>query len=255
MNKINAKVLAIIPARWASSRLPGKPLELIGDKSMVQRVYEQVTKCNLIDTVIVATDDQRIYLHCQLHNMEVMMTDTNHISGTDRIAEVANKLDEYEIVINIQGDEPFINPAQIRELIHCFDQNHVSIATQCKMIDDPDKLHNYNVVKVVSDKNNQALYFSRQAIPAFRDRPYHQWIEHASYYQHIGIYGFRRVALLEVVKLPVSTLEKTESLEQLRWLENGYPIYVQQTGYSTIGIDTYEDLEEARSIISLDGEI
>lgn len=249
------KVLVVIPARYASQRLPGKPLEMIGSKAMIHRVYDQAKKCDAVDKVVIATDDQRIMEYCTKHKLDSAMTKNNHPSGTDRVAEVAAKFPEYEVVINIQGDEPFIDPNQISDLIEMFVDPASDIVTQCIEIEDEDKLHDFNVVKVVRDQLDKVLYFSRQAIPAHRDIPYRKWMDHSKYFQHIGIYGFRRDILLQLIQLPISDLEKAESLEQLRWMDYGYDILAKETSYEAIGVDTYEDLMKARKLVEINGEV
>jgi len=249
------KVLAVIPARYASTRLPGKPLAMIGDKAMIHMVYDQVAKCDAVDKVIIATDDQRIMHYCDTHNINCQMTSTDHPSGTDRVAEVAKRSSEYEVVINVQGDEPFIEPDQISDLVEMFVDPASEIVTQCVAITDAERLHDFNVVKVVRDQMDRVLYFSRQAIPAHRDLPYREWIDHSKYYQHIGIYGFRREVLLQLVDLPISELENSESLEQLRWMDYGYPILAKETKYQSIGVDTEEDLIIARKRVEKNGTV
>lgn len=242
----NIHSLGIIPARFASTRFPGKPLVEIGGKSMIQLVYEQASKSTL-DEVVVATDDERIFKHIKELDGRVVMTSTFHKSGTDRCAEVA-ALPEYENVkwvVNVQGDEPFIQPEQI-DLVLSFLQNNPScpISTLAKKIEDPDKLFNPNTVKVVFDKEGRALYFSRSPIPFVKKSDQGDWLSNATFFKHIGIYGFTKKTLLAISKLPASILENAESLEQLRWLENGFPIGVQVTEKETIGIDTPSDLEK-----------
>lgn len=249
------KVLVVIPARYASSRLPGKPLAMIGSRAMIHRVYDQVKKCDVVDKVIIATDDQRIEAYCTQHQLDYAMTKADHPSGTDRVAEVAKMYPEYEVVINVQGDEPFINPNQIRDLVEMFVDPASIIVTQCTEIEEGDLLHDFNVVKVVRDQLDKVLYFSRQAIPAHRDLPYREWFSKSKYYQHIGIYGFRREALLQLVELPISSLELSESLEQLRWMDYGYDIIAKETDYECIGVDTEEDLMKARKLVEINGEI
>ena len=238
------KTLGIIPARYASTRFPGKPLVDISGKSMIRRVYEQVVAASLIDEVVVATDDSRIYDHVEAFGGKVQMTADTHRSGTDRCAEVANQMDQFDIVVNIQGDEPFINPGQIDQVIQpLLEQPHLGIATLAKQIHDQDALFDSNIVKVVFTQQQQALYFSRSTIPYLRDIPKEDWLEQAKFYKHIGIYGFRRQILLEVAKLVPGILEQYESLEQLRWLEAGHPIHVGVTQWETFGIDRPEDLK------------
>jgi 3-deoxy-manno-octulosonate cytidylyltransferase (CMP-KDO synthetase) len=241
------KVIGIIPARYASTRFPGKPLVQIDGMSMIERVYKQAQKASSLSKVIVATDDERIVQAVKQFNGKVMMTSATHQSGTDRCAEVAGNLkEEFDIIINIQGDEPYINPEQINEVANCFNNSEVQIATLIKKIDSPEELNSSNIVKVVLNKNSEALYFSRQPIPYLRNVELKEWLNNHTYYKHIGIYGFRSNVLKELVKLPSSSLEKAESLEQLRWLENGYSINAHGTTYSSVSIDTPEDLKKIR---------
>ena len=242
------KALGIIPARYASSRFPGKPLVKINGLSMIQRVYQQAQKAALIGKVVVATDDQRIYEHILAFGGEVMMTDPMHQSGTDRCAEVASRMKDWDLVINIQGDEPFINPQQIDQVVQPFlSDNTISISTLAKQIEKKEELFDSNTVKVVLNHNSKALYFSRQSIPFFRNIPPEDWLKQQKHFKHIGIYGFRRKVLLELSQLKPSNLEKAEALEQLRWLENGYSIFVGLTSFETFGIDVPEDLEKIES--------
>lgn len=238
-----ATTAIIIPARLQSTRLPEKPLVDILGTSLIMRVYLQAIRVPNVNHVIVATDDHKIFDHVISHGAHAVMTDKNHPSGTDRIGEVAADLD-VDFVVNVQGDEPIIDPRQISDFITFLHQSNAPIATQCKKIDHPDDLFDYNVVKVVKDIRQKALYFSRQAIPAVRDVGYEKWMTSTSYYRHIGIYGFKKNILSDLVKLPKSSLEAAESLEQLRWLENGYDIFCQETHYSSIGVDTPEDIEK-----------
>jgi 3-deoxy-manno-octulosonate cytidylyltransferase (CMP-KDO synthetase) len=239
------KILGIIPARYASTRFPGKPLKLINGKSMIQRVYEQVSAADLIDKVIVATDDERILAHVEGFGGAVKMTADTHQSGTDRCAEViADFQNEYDIVINIQGDEPFIQPVQIDSLAQFMIDTDFQIGTLAKLIgENSANIFNSNVVKVIFGQR-RAIYFSRHPIPYIRNHAEENWMSHHDYYKHVGMYAFRTKTLLEVAKLKPSDLEKAESLEQLRWLENGYSIGIQTTDIETIGIDTPEDLEK-----------
>lgn len=234
-------VVAIIPARYQSSRFPGKPLADIKGKSMIQRVWEVANSVNCIQRVIIATDDERIYNHSIDFGAEAMLTSPEHINGTERIAEVARKLeDEYDFILNIQGDEPFLAIEQIEGLCNIISSGNFQIATLAKKIIDADEIQSPNVVKVVTAQNGKALYFSRFAIPYNR-----QGLENVSYYKHIGMYAFKAAVLQELIQLPVSELENAESLEQLRWLEAGYNIGVEYTEYESFGIDTPEDLEKA----------
>lgn len=235
--------IAIIPARFASSRFPGKPLANIADKSMIQRVYEQVRKVDAIEEVIVATDDERIFTHVEKFGGKVLMTSTEHQSGTDRCAEVALQFPHTDVVLNIQGDEPFIQPEQIRELLNCFEKPTTQIATLIKEIKEESELLNFSIPKVVINKQLEALYFSRHSIPFQRSHPQNEWMEHHTYFKHIGIYGYRRHTLLALTKLKPSSLELTEALEQLRWLENGFRIQTAITEFQSYGIDHLEDIE------------
>lgn len=242
------KTLAIIPSRYASTRFPGKPLVDIAGKSMIQRVYEKATLAGTIDEVIVATDDQRIYDHVSDFGGKVMMTATRHQSGTERCGEVSALLNSFETVVNIQGDEPFIPPEMIDELVFSFQkQSGNKIATLVKPIEETSMLFNPNVVKVVLGKKGNALYFSRQPIPFQRGVLEIDWLNNHTYYKHIGIYAFHRKTLENLVKLPLSSLEQSEQLEQLRWLENGYSISAGITQYESRGIDTPEDLSKIQS--------
>ncbi|MBR4119479.1 MAG: 3-deoxy-manno-octulosonate cytidylyltransferase [Bacteroidales bacterium] len=241
------KFIAIIPARYASTRFPGKPLADMNGKPMIQRVYEQVKKC--VDKVYVATDDERIYDAVTSFGGNVVMTSANHKSGTDRCAEAYNTIGGGEdVVINIQGDEPFIAPSQIEAIMECFTDNSVQIATLVKPFtesDGIDALMNTNSPKVVLGVDNQALYFSRSVIPFVRGVDMQEWLKTHTFYKHIGMYAYRAEVLMLITKLPQSELEKAESLEQLRWLENGYKIKAGVTTQETIGIDTPDDMQRA----------
>lgn len=244
------KTIGIIPARYASTRFPGKPLVEIQGKSMIERVYEQAQKVEALTKVVVATDDERIYNHVTSFDGEVIMTAANHRSGTDRCAEVLTKLgkNNFDVVVNIQGDEPFINPIQISQLCQIMSQGDAELATLIKQIDDAQTLFNENIVKVVQDKQGNALYFSRNPIPFLRGVEKDNWLEKTNYYKHIGLYAYRADVLLEIAKLEPSTLEIAESLEQLRWLEQGYRIHCGVTLLETKGIDTPEDLDQINII-------
>jgi 3-deoxy-manno-octulosonate cytidylyltransferase (CMP-KDO synthetase) len=241
------KFLGIIPARYASSRFPGKPLVDMLGKTMIQRVYEQVI--GVLDDVWVATDDQRIFDAVKAFGGKVVMTSENHQSGTDRCYEAFTKVGEgYDVVVNIQGDEPFIKSSQIMLLQSCFEDAKTQIATLVKPYNSGvgyDELNNPNTPKVVINKDMQALYFSRSIIPFVRSKDFSAWTSVHTYYKHIGLYAYKAEVLKEIMALPQSALEKAESLEQLRWLENGYVIKVGITSEETIGIDTPEDLEKA----------
>jgi 3-deoxy-manno-octulosonate cytidylyltransferase (CMP-KDO synthetase) len=239
------KYIGIIPARFASTRFPGKPLAIIQGKPMIQRVYEQASK--VLDIVYVATDDERIFKAVKEFGGRVTMTSTRHSSGTDRCAEAVGRVEQelgeqFDVVLNIQGDEPFIEPQQISLLMECFVQPQTQIATLVKMATLPDEVFNPNRPKVVLGSDQQALYFSRSPIPFIRGAEKEDWFRLAEFYLHIGLYAFRKDVLLEITKLPQSALEKAESLEQLRWLENGFRITVRTTTYDSFGIDTPEDM-------------
>ena len=242
-NFATSKILGVIPARYASTRFPGKPLVDIDGKTMIRRVYEQAKKANL-NHVVVATDDERIANEVKSFGGEFIITSPNHQSGTDRCAEIAQKISGFDIVINIQGDEPFINPYQISLLCSCFDDKNVKIATLVKAIKNNEELFNNNIPKVVLNSNNEAIYFSRQPIPFIRNAEKENWQTAHQFYKHIGIYGYRTQTLLEITQLSSSKLELAESLEQLRWIENGYPIKTKVTDIETIAIDTPEDLKK-----------
>lgn len=239
------KIIGIIPARYASTRFPGKPLVEIKGKTMIQRVYEQAKLCKSFSEVMVATDDERIFNHVKEFGGKVVMTASHHPSGTDRCAEVLEKLDEqYDAVVNVQGDEPFIQPEQLEQLIDCFKNPKTQIATLVKKIDTTDDLLNINLPKVIFNKEMKALYFSRLPIPGQKSVDTEQWVNNHQYYRHIGLYGYRAQTLKEITKLAPSTLENIESLEQLRWLEAGYTITVSITEFDSIGIDTPNDLNK-----------
>jgi 3-deoxy-manno-octulosonate cytidylyltransferase (CMP-KDO synthetase) len=242
------KIIGIIPARFASTRFPGKPLADIAGKTLIQRVYEQAIKAQRLAEVIVATDDERIFQHVQSFGGKAAMTLPSHRSGTDRCAELAAQMPTADAILNIQGDEPFIEPAQIDLAAAPLEAGH-PISTLAKRIEREEDLHNPNVVKVVWNQSQEALYFSRSPIPHLRGLPPGQWLAHGDFYKHIGLYGFSRETLLDVAALPLSRYEQMESLEQLRWLEAGYPIVVGITKQETIGVDTPEDLERARAIV------
>ena len=235
-------ILGLIPSRYASTRFPGKPLVDIAGKSMIQRVFEQAKKCGQLDEVVVATDDVRILNHVLEFGGNAIMTSTEHQSGTDRCAEVSLLYPEFDVVINIQGDEPFIDPEQISKVISCFDSPDTQLATLIKKIGSEQELFNPNSPKVIINKNSEAIYFSRLPLPYIRGQEQENWLNHFTFFKHIGIYGYRADILQQVTKLPVSSLEKAESLEQLRWIENGYKIKVAETDLETYAIDTPEDI-------------
>jgi 3-deoxy-manno-octulosonate cytidylyltransferase (CMP-KDO synthetase) len=247
------KFIAIIPARYASTRFPGKPLALLGGKPVIQRVYERVT--SVISSAVVATDDERIYDAVKSFGGNVVMTSPNHKSGTDRCWEAYQKQgEEYDVVINVQGDEPFIAQSQLRAIMDCFEDEATDIATLVKPFTEEDglqALQNPNSPKVVLDNKSRAIYFSRSVIPYLRGVEPEEWLAKQTFYKHIGMYAFRTEALREVTALPQSALEKAESLEQLRWLENGYKIGVGISDIETVGIDTPEDLERAEEFLEI----
>lgn len=245
------KFIAIIPARYASSRFPGKPLADMKGKPMIQRVYEQVKKS--VDEVWVATDDSRIFDAVKAFGGKAVMTSTDHRSGTDRIQEAFSKITgDFDVIINIQGDEPFIQPQQIEAIKDCFIDKKVRLATLVKPFrkeDGFEVLFNPNSPKVVINKNDEAVYFSRSIIPYIRDVHHTEWLDRHTFYKHIGMYAYKTDVLSEITTLPQSSLEKAESLEQLRWIENGYRIKVGYTDIETIGIDTPEDMEKALDLL------
>ncbi len=245
------KILGIIPARYASSRFPGKPLVDIGGKSMIQRVYEQAKKCYDLTDVVVATDDERIFEHVKAFGGMAVMTGDQHQSGTDRCAEVALAHPEFDVVINIQGDEPYIDPIQISTLAGCFISPEVQLATLVKRVKTVEELHNANTPKVIVNTLSEAAYFSRSAIPHIRGEQPENWLEFYPFFKHIGIYGYRADVLQQITKLPISPLEKAESLEQLRWIENGYRIKVAETELETYAVDTPEDLDKLAPLLDL----
>jgi len=242
------KFMAIIPARYASTRFPGKPLAVLGGKTVIQRVYEQVS--SLLDEVYVATDDERIFQTVESFGGRAVMTRSDHKSGTDRIEEAAEKIGvEADVIINVQGDEPFIQPSQIETLMKLFDITETQIGTLGKQFESIEGIENPNSPKIVTDNRGFALYFSRSPIPYVRGKERNEWLASYPYLKHLGIYAYRREVLREVTKLPQGELEKAESLEQLRWLENGYRIRVGLTNVETVGIDTPEDLKRAEQFL------
>ena len=245
------KFLGIIPARYASTRFPAKPLAILGGKTVIQRVYEQVA--GVLDYTCVATDDERIETAVKAFTGKVVMTSSHHKSGTDRCYEAYTRIGgEFDVVVNIQGDEPFIQTSQLQALKACFDDPSTQIATLVKPFtpdNDLESLENVNSPKVVLDKNRNALYFSRSVIPYQRNAGKKDWLKNHVYYKHIGLYAYRTEVLKEITSLSQSPLELAESLEQLRWLENGYTIKVGITHVETIGIDTPQDLERAEEFL------
>ena len=243
------KFIGIIPARYASTRFPGKPLAILGGKTVIQRVYEKVSGC--LETAYVATDDERIFNHVKSWGGNVVMTRNDHKSGTDRIEEAIEKIGgDYDVIINVQGDEPFIDPSQIKTVCECFNDEKTQIATLgIRFSKSMEAIGNANSPKIVVDNNGFAMYFSRSVIPFIRGKETAEWPENYPFLKHIGLYAYRREVLREVTSLPQSSLEIAESLEQLRWLQNGYKIKVGETTLETVGIDTPEDLAKAESMI------
>ena len=242
------KFIGIIPARYASSRFPGKPLALLGGKPVIQRVYEQVTA--VLEEAYVATDDQRIFDCVTAFGGKAVMTRTDHKSGTDRIEEAITKIGgDWDVIVNIQGDEPFIQRSQIETVCHCFDDAATQIATLGKPFTEMEAVENPNSPKIVLDVNDFALYFSRSVIPFVRGEERSEWLGHYPFLKHLGIYAYRREVLDAITRLPQSSLEIAESLEQLRWLQNGFKIKVGRTDVETVGIDTPEDLARAEEFL------
>jgi 3-deoxy-manno-octulosonate cytidylyltransferase (CMP-KDO synthetase) len=243
--------IGIIPARFQSTRFPGKPLVLLNGKPIVQWVYENARKA--LNEVYVATDDERIFRAVEAFGGKAIFTSADHQSGTDRCAEAAQGLTKkikVDVVVNIQGDEPFIRPEQIESLKECFNSPDTEIATLIKPISSVTEITNINRPKVVINQRQEAMYFSRSPIPYVRGLAPENWLEQNAFYSHIGMYAYRYDILLELTKLPVGLLERAESLEQLRWLEHGYHIKTAQTLFENIGIDTPEDLENAMKMLN-----
>ena len=242
------KFIAIIPARYASTRFPAKPLAILGGKPVIQRVYEQVTK--VLSEAWVATDDERIFNTVVNFGGKAVMTRTDHKSGTDRIQEAVEKIEnDADVIINIQGDEPFIQPSQIETICQQFDDANTQIATLGKFFSSMEEVKNPNSPKIILDVNHFALYFSRSIVPFIRGEQKEEWIKSFPFLKHLGIYAYRRQVLKEITQLPQSPLELAESLEQLRWLQNGYRIKVGITDVETVGIDTPEDLKRAEDFL------
>lgn len=239
--------LGVIPARYASTRFPGKPLVMIDGMSMIMRVYDQALKSPVLNRVIVATDDERIFNHVSGCGGEVVMTAESHVSGTSRIGEVVEIVSAsgkcpFDVIVNIQGDEPFIDPKQIELVVSVFKNPEVQIGTLISKILFSEDLVNPNVVKVVVDHAGKALYFSRSPIPYLRGIPQIDWINQHNFYRHIGLYAYRTSVLKPVLSLPAAPQELAESLEQLRWMYHGYSVHTAVTDIETVGIDSPEDL-------------
>uniref|UniRef100_UPI00402827C6 3-deoxy-manno-octulosonate cytidylyltransferase n=1 Tax=Prevotella sp. TaxID=59823 RepID=UPI00402827C6 len=242
------KFIGIIPARYASTRFPGKPLALLGGKPVIQHVYEKVAA--VLEAAYVATDDERIYDVVKSFGGQVVMTRTNHKSGTDRIEEAIEKIGgEWDVVVNVQGDEPFVAKSQLDTICHCFDDPTTQIATLGKPFESMEAVQNPNSPKIVVDNMGFAMYFSRSVIPYVRGKEKSSWLTHYPFLKHLGIYAYRKDVLRQVTQLPQSSLEIAESLEQLRWLQNGFKIKVGTTDVETVGIDTPQDLERAEEFL------
>lgn len=245
------KFVAIIPARYASTRFPGKPLAILGGKTVIERVYSQVAA--VVADTYVATDDDRIFDAVTAFGGRCVMTSPDHKSGTDRIAEAVGKIGgDFDVVLNVQGDEPFVRREQIEALCRCFDVGETQIATLGKPFETMGAVENPNSPKIVVDNQGFAMYFSRSVIPFVRGIERDKWLDEYPFLKHLGLYAYRREVLAEVTRLPQSSLEKSESLEQLRWLQNGYRIKVALTHYETVGIDTPEDLQRAEERLKTD---
>lgn len=245
-------ILAIIPARYGSTRLPGKPLIEVKGKTIIQRVYERVAMSECIDEVIVATDNEDILNHVRNFGGHAIMTKADHPNGSSRCAEVASHRPEFDYVLNVQGDEPLINPKQIDQLCSFIQQKpEYQIATLVKKIDRQDELDDPSVAKVVMAQDDRVLYFSRSAIPFIRNHPKNQWMDHYDFHKHVGLYAFRKEILMQVGRLEQSSLEMAEMLEQTNWLYQGFDIYASVTDIESIGIDTPADLELLEHILNL----
>ena len=243
------KFAAIIPARYASTRFPGKPLAMLGGKTVIERVVNQVQQ--VLSDVYVATDDERIYRHVEDFGGHAVMTRSDHKSGTDRIEEAVEKTGlQADVIVNVQGDEPFIQVSQIKTLCQLFDDPETQIGTIGKPFATMEAVENPNSPKIILDNRGYAMYFSRSVIPFVRGVETSEWLKHYPFLKHLGIYAYRREVLAEITKLPQSSLEKAESLEQLRWLQNGYRIKVGLTDVETVGIDTPEDLQRAEAVLA-----
>jgi len=249
-NTLKMKILAVIPARYASTRFPGKPLALIQGKTMIRRVYEQVKKAKLVTAIVVATDDDRIASEVAHFGGNFIMTSPTHPSGTDRCYEALCKHQHsFDAVINVQGDDPFIAPEQIDQLAQLIKPENIGIATLIQRINEKTHLFDPNVVKVITNPEGKAIYFSRQAIPYLRNFDIDQWLKEYIFYRHIGIYAYKSDVMKQITSLPPSPLEKAESLEQLRWLEHGITIQTGLTDHAQFGVDTPADLEKLINII------
>lgn len=246
ISRVHRKILGVIPARYGSSRFPGKALATVGSRTVLELVWERVSMARYLGTVIIATDDERIFRAARAFGAHVRMTRADHVSGTDRVAEVASAFDDSELVVNIQGDEPLIDPNAIdAAVLPLLEEPAIPMGTLKKRIEDPGEFGDPNVVKVVTDRFENALYFSRTNIPFVREADLNPF----AFYKHIGLYVYRRDFLLRYSALPIGPLEQLERLEQLRALENGFRIRVVETEYESIGVDTPADLEKVRALI------
>lgn len=247
------KFIGIIPARYASTRFPGKPLAMLGGKPVIQHVYEKVAA--VLEEAYVATDDERIFKAVEAFGGKAVMTRTDHKSGTDRIEEAIEKIGgDWDVIVNVQGDEPFVAKSQLDTICHCFDDPTTQIATLGKAFTSMEAVENPNSPKIAVSNQGFALYFSRSVIPYVRGKERKDWLSHFPYLKHLGIYAYRKEVLREVTQLPQSSLEIAESLEQLRWLQNGYKIKVGTTAVETVGIDTPEDLQRAEEFLKEQAE-
>ncbi|MGC8865423.1 MAG: 3-deoxy-manno-octulosonate cytidylyltransferase [Bacteroidales bacterium] len=239
------RIAVIIPARYASTRFPGKPLADIRGRSMIMHVWDRVRQAQGIEKVVVATDDERIFRHVTENGGEVVMTSPSHESGTSRCAEAARLISgqgNFDAIINVQGDEPFIDPKQVEEVARLLGHQEVLIASLMKKIDTESELLSPHAVKVVTDARGWALYFTRQPVPAVRGMETNQWLSRMDYYKHMGIYGYKSFILQNLARLPIAPASQSESLEQLTWLHQGYKIRMGLTSYESVAIDTPEDL-------------
>lgn len=242
------KFIGIIPARYASTRFPGKPLAILGGKPVIEHVYEKVATS--LEEAYVATDDKRIYDAVIAFGGKAVMTRTDHKSGTDRIEEAIEKIGgDWDVIVNVQGDEPFVAKSQLETICQCFNDSNTQIATLGKAFTSMDAVKNQNSPKIVVDNMGFAMYFSRSVIPFIRGKEESEWLNHYPFLKHLGIYAYRKNVLKEITQLPQSSLEIAESLEQLRWLQNGYKIKVGTTDVETVGIDTPQDLERAEEFL------
>jgi len=252
-SKTNLKIIGVIPARYSSTRFPGKVLTPICGKPMVQWVHERALKATKLSDLFIATDDEHVKAKVLEFGGKVIMTSSKHASGTDRVAEAVAEIDA-NVVVNIQGDEPLITPEAIDEVVEpFFNDEQVQMTTLCRLADNIDEIFDPNTVRVVFDQNYNALYFSRSSIPFNREMDKDSWLDDANYYQHIGVYAYKKSFLQKLAKLSQTPLEKIEKLEQLRVLESGYKIRVVETQYSPICVDVPEDVEKVEKLMKTKG--